>query len=69
MTMTVRRGVPGEARYYDVKQVAAILGVSQMTVYRAIHDGQIHAIRVRRRWLIPVRAIDDLATAQADEAC
>jgi excisionase family DNA binding protein len=36
------------ASLLQVKQVAAMLGVSQRTVWRMIADGQLKAVRVRR---------------------
>lgn len=63
MTIPSSRAPQDEPRYYDVKRVAAILGVSPMTIYRAIRSGEIRAVRVRRRFLIPVGALDDLARA------
>lgn len=65
MTIPSPRAPQDEPRYYDVKRVAAILGVSPMTIYRAIHDGQIPAVRVRRRFLVPAGALDDLTRAAA----
>jgi excisionase family DNA binding protein len=47
-------------RFYSVDQTAQILGISKMTVYRAIHDGSFPAIRVRGRFAVPAKAIDDM---------
>lgn len=41
-----------------VKEVAAILRVSQPTVLRMIDDGQIRAIRVRNQWRISREDLD-----------
>jgi len=40
--------------FYSVPEVARILGFSDMTVIRWIHEGKIKAIRVDRWWRIPV---------------
>ena len=41
-----------EPRLLRVKEVAGTLSVSNMTVYRLIHDGQLRAIRVGHGWRI-----------------
>lgn len=54
----------GEApRFYSVAQVAAMLGMSSMTVYRAISDGEFPAIRVRGRLIVPAKAVEAMAEA------
>ncbi|WP_238589144.1 MULTISPECIES: helix-turn-helix domain-containing protein [Pseudonocardia] len=48
-------------------QVAALLGMSPMTVYRAIAAGEFPAVRIRGRLIIPAKAIEaiaDLAVAE-----
>jgi len=35
--------------YLSVAEIAAKLSISKMTVYRAIHTGQLHAIRAGER--------------------
>lgn len=59
-------------RFYDVQEVADMLKMSRMTVYRAIGSGELHAVRIRGRWLVPARVIDQLAesgdTVTADAA-
>lgn len=47
-------------RFRSVADTAAILGMSEVTLYRAIHAGQFPAIKVRGRFVIPARAIDDM---------
>jgi excisionase family DNA binding protein len=56
----------GEARakrFYTVAEVAALLGLSDPTVYRAIRAGEFPAIRVRGRYVIPAKAIDQLESS------
>jgi len=60
--------VPAEApRFYSVAQVAGMLGMSPMTVYRAISDGQFPAVRIRGRLIIPARALEEMADAAVAE--
>lgn len=49
--------------FYDVEAVAGMSHMSRMTVYRAIKSGEIPAVRVRGRWLVPARVIDALVSA------
>lgn len=48
--------------FYDVSSVAQMFRMSRMTVYRAIHTGELPAVRIRGRWLVPARVIEALVT-------
>jgi len=52
-----------ERRYYSVGQVAAILGLSSPTLYRAIHAGQFPAVRIRGRYIVPAKALELMTEA------
>ena len=59
---------PVEApRFYSVAQVARMLGMSTMTVYRAIAAGEFPAIKVRGRLIVPARALEAMADAAVAE--
>jgi excisionase family DNA binding protein len=45
-------------RFLTVAEVAAIMRVSKMTVYRLVHSGDLEAIRVGRSFRVPERAVD-----------
>ena len=45
-------------RFYSVSATARLLGMSDMTLYRAIHAGQFPAVRIRGRLIVPAKAID-----------
>lgn len=47
-------------RWLTVAAVAAELGLSEPTVYRAIRAGEFPAVKVRGRYVVPARAIDEL---------
>lgn len=49
--------------FYDVQAVARMFHMSRMTVYRAIREGELPAVRIRGRWLVPARVIDALVSA------
>jgi excisionase family DNA binding protein len=42
-----------EVRFLTVAEVAAIMRVSKMTVYRLVHAGDLPAVRVGRSFRVP----------------
>jgi excisionase family DNA binding protein len=61
---TQRIAAAAEApRFYSVAQVARMLGMSPMTLYRAIAAGQFPAVRIRGRLIVPAKAIEAMADA------
>lgn len=48
-----------EVRFLTVAEVAAIMRVSKMTVYRLTHMGELPAIRVGRSFRVPEQAVYD----------
>jgi predicted DNA-binding transcriptional regulator AlpA len=55
--------------FYKVVQAAALFGMSEMTLYRAIAGDQFPAIRLRGRLIVPGLAIDEMvAEAMAERA-
>ena len=58
-----------EVRFTTVAEVASLMRVSKMTVYRLIHSGELPAVRVGRSFRVPESAVDDyLKTAFIDTA-
>lgn len=55
-------------RFLSVGAVAKIFGVSAQTVYRSIHDGQIAAVNLRGRMVIPSVVVDKLEQDAIDQA-
>ena len=62
----VETAEPEQRLFYSVSEVARMFGTCNMTLYRAISDGQFPAIRVRGRLVIPVEAISAMV-AEATE--
>ncbi|WP_098959481.1 helix-turn-helix domain-containing protein [Pseudonocardia sp. N23] len=58
--MTAEQAAPAAPTFYDVQEVAQMFKMSRMTVYRAISSGELAAVRIRGRWLVPARVIDAL---------
>jgi excisionase family DNA binding protein len=48
-------------RFYSVAQAARMIGVSDMTLYRAIAAGEFPAVRIRGRLIIPAKAVEAMA--------
>jgi excisionase family DNA binding protein len=48
-----------EKRFLTVAEVASIMRVSKMTVYRLVHSGDLPAVRVGRSFRVPEQAVDD----------
>lgn len=46
-------------RFLTVAEVATIMRVSKMTVYRMVHAGELAAVRVGRSFRIHEAAVDD----------
>lgn len=44
--------------FYTVEETAAALRVDPVTIYRAIRAGQFPALKVRKRYVVPQRAIE-----------
>jgi excisionase family DNA binding protein len=49
--------------FYSVAEAASLFGMSEMTLYRAIHAGQFPAVRIRGRLIIPAKAIEAMIEA------
>ena len=47
--------------FLTVSETATALRVDAATIYRAIRAGTFPAVRVRGRYVIPVRAVEELA--------
>ena len=48
-----------EVRFLTVAEVASIMRVSKMTVYRLVHSGEMPAVRVGRSFRVPESAVHD----------
>jgi len=56
-------GVQQPPAFYSVAATARMFGMSQMTLYRAIHAGQFPAVRIRGRLIVPAKAIEAMIEA------
>ncbi len=54
-------------KFLSVPQVARMIGMSPMTIYRAIAAGEFPAVRVRGRLIVPGRALEAMIEAAVAE--
>jgi excisionase family DNA binding protein len=55
-----------EVRFLTVQEVAALMRVSKMTVYRLVHSGELASVRVGRSFRVPERAVHDYLRVSYD---
>ena len=48
-----------EVKFLTVAEVATVMRVSKMTVYRLVHSGELPAVRVGRSFRVPEQAVHD----------
>jgi len=48
-----------EVRFLTVAEVAAVMRVSKMTVYRLVHSGELAAVRVGRSFRVPEDTVNE----------
>jgi len=56
-----------EVRFLTVAEVAALMRVSKMTVYRMVHAGDLPAIRFGRSYRVPETAVADALQRPASD--
>ncbi|MGN6608239.1 MAG: helix-turn-helix domain-containing protein [Jatrophihabitans sp.] len=57
-----------EVKFLTVAEVAAVMRVSKMTVYRMVHSAELPAVRVGRSFRVPEQAVHDYLRAAFIEA-
>ena len=51
---------PARAQFLTVAEVAGLMRVSKMTVYRLVHNGELPAVRVGRSFRVHAKAVHEL---------
>ena len=57
-----------QARFLTVAEVASLLRVSNMTVYRLIKAGDLPALRIGRSYRVPEQEVDRYLSARYTQA-
>lgn len=52
-----------DVRFLTVAEVAALMRVSKMTVYRLVHGAELPAVRVGRSFRVPEKSVHDYLRA------
>lgn len=52
-------GANSASQFLTVAEVAALMRVSKMTVYRLVHNGELPAVRVGRSFRVHAKAVHD----------
>lgn len=55
----------GRVRFLTVLEVAEVMRVSKMTVYRLLHSGELPGVRVGRSFRVPQDALDSYLRSSA----
>ena len=53
-----RSGRRPRPAFYTVEEVAEVLRVDPVTIYRAIRAGEFPAVKIRKRYVVPQKAIE-----------
>jgi excisionase family DNA binding protein len=66
-TVTMLGGTPmvPTRETYSVSELAKILGIARTSAYEAIRQGQITAVRIGRRLLVPRATVERLLKGEA----
>lgn len=56
-----KKDVPGlgQVQFLTVAEVASLMRVSKMTVYRLVHSGELPAVRVGKSFRVPEKAVHE----------
>jgi excisionase family DNA binding protein len=57
-----------DAHYLTVAEVALAMRVSNMTVYRLVHEGELPAVRFGRSYRVPAQAVKEYLIAERHAA-
>jgi excisionase family DNA binding protein len=57
-----------EVKFLTVAEVAKLMRVSKMTVYRLVHSGELPAVQIGRSFRVPEQAVNEYLRAAYIEA-
>jgi excisionase family DNA binding protein len=57
-----------EVKFLTVAEVASMMRVSKMTVYRLVHSGELPAVQIGRSFRVPEQAVHEYLRAAFIEA-
>jgi excisionase family DNA binding protein len=57
-----------QRRTYTVTEAADLIGISRSTAYDLVSKGELRAIRLGRRWVVPVSTVVSIVGPELEEA-
>lgn len=54
--------------FYSLPEVAALLGISRIAVFKRVKKGQLEALRIGRNWAVPAAAVPIIVPDSASPA-
>ena len=57
-----------QRRTYTVTEAAELIGISRSTAYDLVSKGELHAIRLGRRWVVPVSTVTSIVGSRPTAA-
>jgi excisionase family DNA binding protein len=57
-----------EVKFLKIAEVASLMRVSKMTVYRLVHAGELPAVQIGRSFRVPEQAVHEYLRAAFIEA-
>ena len=55
-----------EKKTYSIAEAAKVLGVSEPTLYREARCGNVPCVKIGRRYLIPIKALNEWLDGQVE---
>ena len=68
MMASTNSGDISEVKFLTVAEVASMMRVSKMTVYRLVHSGELPAVQIGRSFRVPEQAVHEYLRAAFIEA-
>jgi len=74
-TVSEHSGAPGSTSGHtadtrrlavSVEEAAAMLGISRTLAYELVHRGELRAVRLGRRLVVPLKALEELVGIEGD---
>lgn len=65
--MSIIQKTAPQGRVISVPEAAKILGIGRRQAYRAVQDGEIPAVRIGRRILVPLSKLNALIEGDQEE--
>lgn len=65
--MEIKPKEPVQRRAVTVREFARMVGVSNSQAYKAVNEGWVRSVKLGRRFVIPLPAVDEFLNGKAPE--